>query len=113
MFATEQAAVICSTTRTIMGAKGPDRRVQRTRQSLQDALVELIVEKGYEDITIQDVIDRANVGRSTFYTHFLDKEDLFLSEFEGLWRQLEQSLAGEDAGGDTIWNISRIMFHHV
>ena len=72
-----------------MAAKTPDRRVQRTRKLLQDALIALVLEKGYEAVTIQDIIDRANVGRSTFYAHFLDKQHLFLSGFE----QLRQELA--------------------
>lgn len=56
-----------------------DRRVQRTRQLLNRALMELIVEKGYDSVTVQDIIDRANLGRSTFYAHYQDKEDLLLS----------------------------------
>jgi AcrR family transcriptional regulator len=59
-----------------------DRRVERTRRSLLNALNELILEKGYEKVTVQDVIDRANVGRSTFYAHFEDKDQLLLSGFE-------------------------------
>jgi AcrR family transcriptional regulator len=59
-----------------------DRRVKRTRDSLGDALVALIQERKFEDITVQDVLDRAGVGRSTFYVHFRDKEDLFLSDVE-------------------------------
>jgi len=55
-----------------------DRRVQRTRQLIQEAMVSLMLEKGYEKITIQDIIDRANIGRSTFYAHYKDKEDLLL-----------------------------------
>lgn len=54
----------------------PDRRINRTRENLFKAASELMLEKRYDDITIQDVIDRANVGRSTFYAHFQDKEDL-------------------------------------
>ncbi len=53
-----------------------DRRVQRTRQLLHDALISLILQKGYDRITVQDIVDRANVGRSTFYDHFQDKDDL-------------------------------------
>jgi AcrR family transcriptional regulator len=59
-----------------------DRRVQRTRQLLQEALVTEILEKGYEAVTVQDILDRANLGRSTFYAHYRDKEDLLLSGFE-------------------------------
>jgi AcrR family transcriptional regulator len=65
-----------------------DRRVVRTRATLRDALVSLIIERGWESISIQDVCDRANVGRSTFYTHFADKEELLLSGFEDLRRAL-------------------------
>src|SRR5215203_5096896 len=43
-----------------------DRRVRRTRQLLRSALLSLIIEKGYERITVQDILDRADVGRSTF-----------------------------------------------
>ena len=52
-----------------MTAKAEDRRIQRTRALLLSALLDLIVERGYEDITVQDIVDRANVGRSTFYKH--------------------------------------------
>lgn len=62
-----------------MPDKKVDRRVQRTRQLLSRALMELVVEKGYESVTVQDIIDRANLGRSTFYAHYQDKEDLLLS----------------------------------
>jgi AcrR family transcriptional regulator len=51
---------------------------------LQDALVEVMIEKGYESTTVQDIIDRANVGRSTFYAHFADKNSLLASRLEDL-----------------------------
>lgn len=55
-----------------------DRRTQKTKKSLAEALKELIIEKGYDAITIQDIIDRANVGRSTFYGHYESKEQLLI-----------------------------------
>ena len=61
-----------------------DRRVQKTKKLLSDALVSLIVEKGYEDVSIQDILDRANVGRSTFYVHYENKEQLLLFGHEHL-----------------------------
>ena len=61
-----------------------DRRVQKTRKLLQDALIELVAEKGYESITIQEILDKANVGRSTFYAHFQDKDQLLNSILDRL-----------------------------
>src|SRR5262245_50326481 len=77
-----------------------DRRTNRTKRSLSEALVELIQEKRFDDITVQNVIDRANVGRSTFYTHFRDKEDLFQQDWErfleGFASHIQWDKAGED-----------------
>ena len=65
-----------------------DRRVQRTRDVLHQALISLMIEKGYEVITVQDIIDRANVGRSTFYAHYVGKQDLLLSGLKNLSKHL-------------------------
>jgi AcrR family transcriptional regulator len=75
----------------------PDRRVQRTQHLLRDALVSLILEKGYQKITIQDIIDKANVGRSTFYSHYRDKEDLLFSGFDELADDLHRHVRSTDA----------------
>jgi|SRR5258706_7391835 len=61
-----------------------DRRVQRTRDLLQKALIELIGERDYEAITIQDIVDRANVGRTTFYVHYASKDELFMGCHEAI-----------------------------
>ena len=89
-----------------------DRRVQRTRQILQEALLALILEKGYDAVTVQDVIDRANVGRATFYSHYQDKEALFLSGFESLREQFEQHLSSQSLTDGDPWNLSLMMFQH-
>jgi AcrR family transcriptional regulator len=96
-----------------MPPKPIDRRVQRTRQLLQNALNELILEKGYEKVTVQDVIDRANVGRSTFYAHFEDKEQLLLSGFEPLRAEFEDFLSGRAFDNETPWALSLSMFQQV
>lgn len=72
-----------------------DRRSQRTRQLISDAFVELLLEKGYETMSIRDVIERANVGRSTFYSHFKDKEELFVSQLDRLLETLSRHLPQE------------------
>ena len=59
-------------------ARRMDRRVQRTRKLLREALMELILEEGYDAISIQDITDKANLGRATFYLHFKDKDELLL-----------------------------------
>lgn len=91
-----------------------DRRVKRTRKTLQEALIALILEKGYEAITVQDVIDRADVGRSTFYAHFVDKEALLLSQFEYLQADFERHFAehiADEASADLL-DFSGVMFQH-
>jgi AcrR family transcriptional regulator len=61
-----------------------DRRVEKTRGSLHAALASLIHEKSYEDIVVKEILARANVGRSTFYTHFRDKDDLLDSSIRNV-----------------------------
>lgn len=55
-----------------------DKRIQRTRELLKNALLQLIDEKTYDAITIQDIVERANLGRSTFYLHYESKDGLLL-----------------------------------
>jgi AcrR family transcriptional regulator len=71
-----------------MARKLLDRRAARTRATLQEAHVALIMKKGYEATTIQDICDTANVGRSTFYAHYTSKDDLRRSSFEHLRKLL-------------------------
>ena len=54
-------------------------------KTLGDALVSLMIEKSYDEITVQQVLERAKVGRSTFYTHYVDKNDLFMSDVDDFW----------------------------
>jgi AcrR family transcriptional regulator len=56
-----------------------DRRSQRTYHLVSTAMMELLSEKSYEAITVQDILDRANIGRSTFYAHYYDKQDVLES----------------------------------
>ena len=74
------------------GAKKIDRRVRQTRNALGDALVTLIQEQPFDSITIQHVLDRAKVSRSTFYNHFRDKDDLFLSDADEFFELFSTSL---------------------
>src|SRR5579864_8800243 len=71
----------------------PDRRIRRTCERLGSALVSLIQEKPIDQVTVQEVLDRASVGRSTFYLHFRDKDDLLLSQLEVFLETMSTSLS--------------------
>ncbi len=97
-----------------MGAKAgrhDDRRVQRTRRTLREALVALILERGWDRFSIQDLCERADVGRSTFYTHFADKEDVVGAGFEDLGRGVRAELAAA-SGARRPLAFSRPLFEH-
>jgi AcrR family transcriptional regulator len=93
-----------------------DRRIPRTRAMLQHALTSLILKKGYEAITIQDICDEANVGRSTFYAHYTSKDDLKRNGFEHLRKELvDRQNEAQGAPGeikDRSLGFSLTMFEH-
>lgn len=70
-----------------------DQRVRRTRDRLGDALIELLLQKPFDDITVQEVLERAEVSRSTFYSHFRDKNDLFLSDADEFFDGMANALS--------------------
>jgi len=73
-----------------------DRRSQRTRHLLGEALVALIREKDYNTITVSDIIERANVGRSTFYAHYRDKDALFVGELDRVIEILSHRIPNQE-----------------
>lgn len=91
---------------------GPsDRRVRRTRDTLGDALVDLMQSRPFDDITVQDLLDRANVSRSTFYTHFRDKQDLFLSDVEDFFEHTANLLTRNGAPAHRIVPVKELFAH--
>ena len=88
-----------------------DARVRRTRDTLGDALVELIQEKAFDDITVQEVLDRAGVGRTTFYTHFRDKQDLFLSDVEDFLEGMSTLLTRRGASLRRVAPVEELFAH--
>ena len=88
----------------------PDRRVSRTRRALKEALTDLILEKGYEAVTVQDIIDRADVGRSTFYSHFLDKDDLLMAILPDL--EVPGPAIGSSAEDEPAFGWTLELFRH-
>ncbi|MEV7534501.1 TetR/AcrR family transcriptional regulator [Streptomyces hydrogenans] len=69
-----------------------DRRVRRTRAALRQALVELVLDKGFHAVTVEEITERADVGRATFYAHYRDKEDLLVGVVRDLAEDRERLL---------------------
>src|SRR5688572_12838858 len=96
---------------------GVDRRTRRTRRALFEALIEMILEGDYDAISVSDIADRANVGRSTFYAHFKDKDDLLrkgVGHFRGiLFSRHEDDVAGEAKPARRALGFSGFMFEHL
>lgn len=93
-----------------MDGKPSDRRQRRTRHLLAEALLGLIQEKRYTAITVQDIIDRADIGRSTFYAHYRDKDDLFASAFQDVMDQLLASVDDKVEGDELVPSLQ--LFRH-
>jgi len=89
-----------------------DARVRKTRDALGDALVELMQEKPFDSITVQDVLDRAHVGRSTFYSHFSDKDDLQMSDADEFFEGLAMALSVHGDKSERVFPVKEF-FQHV
>ena len=89
-----------------------DARVRRSRDALGDALVALIQEKPFYAITVQDVLDRAGVGRSTFYEHFSNKDDLLMSDADEFFERISMALSMHNDASDRVAPV-REFFAHV
>lgn len=88
-----------------------DARVRRTRDALGDALITLMQEKAFETITVQEVLDRAHVSRSTFYTHYSDKDDLLMSDAEEFFEALSMALSEHGDKSDRVFPAKEFFTH--
>src|SRR3954467_14080767 len=91
--------------------KKEDRRVRRTRDRLGAALVELLVQKPFDKITVQDVLDRAGVSRATFYSHFRDKNDLFLSDSDEFLEGMAMALSRFECKSERVAPVQELFTH--
>jgi AcrR family transcriptional regulator len=93
-----------------------DKRVRRTQRALRDALLQLMVERGYEKLSVQHILDRASVGRATFYLHYSSKEDLLRRSLDQLREHLIQECRSAAKGKAQARNplaFSLAFFRHV
>lgn len=86
-----------------------DRRVDKTHKALRKAISELIEEKPYEDISVTELVERANIARSSFYAHFRDKDDLLLSGFQEIGVMSSDDIFTESEG-NTYPNFAIVLF---
>src|SRR2546429_2814433 len=91
--------------------RNPDRRIRRTCERLGSALVALIQERPIDDVTVQDVLDRASVGRSTFYLHFRDKDDLLLSQLEKFLETMSTALSIQKEESHRVVPVAELFAH--
>lgn len=103
----EQSGRTVSNPPPLLASLRSDRRVQRTKRRLKGALAELLAEREYDRITVQEIVDRADVGRSTFYAHFESKEDLL---FAGVERHLRLMVEAPPAGFSAEDDARRLRF---
>jgi len=96
----------------VMQRRKIDERVRRTHERLGSALVALIQEKSIDDVTVQEVLDRASVGRSTFYLHFRDKDDLLLSQLEKFLEMMSTTLSVRKEKSHRVAPVAE-MFEHI
>src|SRR5215210_5394843 len=95
----------------VVSKKKGDARVRRTRDSLGDALIALMQEKPFDTITVQDVLDRARVSRSTFYSHYSDKDDLLMSDAEEFFEALAMALSARGDTSDRVFPVKEFFTH--
>lgn len=89
-----------------------DRRIQKTLSLLREALVSLVAEKPYDSIVVKEILDRANVGRSTFYTHFRDKDELLVSGIHDMLGQVPSPMGTVGRRLDRVLWFSLPVFEH-
>ena len=89
----------------------PDERIRRTHERLGKALVQLIQQKPLDEVTVQEVLDRSSVGRSTFYLHFRNKDDLLLSQLEEFLETMSTALSVRKEVSHRVAPVAELFVH--
>lgn len=74
-----------------------DRRFRKNKTAIQRAYIDLVVEKGYQHITISDIAERADINRMTFYAHYETIEDIFTEFVDDMEHTIREAVSNEDA----------------
>jgi AcrR family transcriptional regulator len=96
---------------TVRERRPIDPRVRRSVRALGNALVALMHERDFDRITVQDILDRAGVGRATFYSHYRNKDDVLYSSYEGLFERLDQVLRASPSRNERLIPVDEFLTH--
>lgn len=88
-----------------------DKRVRRTRDALGDAMIALMQEKPFEEVTVRQVLERAGVSRSTFYEHYSGKNDLFMSDVEEFFGMMASLLERKKEKSNRVVPVAEMLAH--
>ena len=97
--------------KVLISDRSADQRVRRTRDRLGDALVEILLRKPLDEISVQEILDRAGVSRSTFYTHFRDTNDLFLSDVDDFFEGMSTALSRAGSKSKRVAPVQELFAH--
>jgi AcrR family transcriptional regulator len=97
--------------KVLISDRSADQRVRRTRDRLGDALVEILLQKPLDEISVQEILDRAGVSRSTFYTHFRDTNDLFLSDVDDFFEGMSTALSRAGSKSKRVAPVQELFAH--
>ncbi len=96
---------------TVREPRPTDPRVRRSVHALGTALVELMHERDFDRITVQDILDHAGVGRATFYAHYRNKDDVLYSGYERMFAHFEQYLDGPSPEAGRLVPVAELLTH--
>jgi AcrR family transcriptional regulator len=97
--------------KVVVSDRSGDPRVRRTRDRLGDALIEILLQKPLDKINVQEILDRAGVSRSTFYTHFRDTNDLFLSDVDDFFEGMATALSRAGSNSRRVAPVQELFAH--
>jgi AcrR family transcriptional regulator len=97
--------------KVVVSDRSRDPRVRRTRDRLGDALVDILLQKPLDEISVQEILDRAGVSRSTFYSHFRDTNDLFLSDVDDFFEGMATALSRGGSQSKRVAPVQELFAH--